>query len=203
MPYGPDKINEVVEAFNTLGPGEDIIHGNDIQIKELAGTQRAFEYGKYTDDILDKIHVSLKVPRTMFTDPDKARPVFEPYVRYLQTMVETAMNAQLMPQLNNGEAKFKFRQINVDDAFTKAKTDMIYLSEGVLSPGEVREERGLDPEGVETLKMETSEDVKASPLETDRNVNISGGKDEDKKEESARAQNRGKQPSANATGDRA
>ena len=32
MPYGPDKINEVVEAFNTLGPGEDIIHGNDIQI---------------------------------------------------------------------------------------------------------------------------------------------------------------------------
>ena len=80
---------------------------------------------------------------------------------------------------------------------------MIYLSEGVLSPGEVREERGLDPEGVETLKMETSEDVKASPLETDRNVNISGGKDEDKKEESARAQNRGNQPSANATGDRA
>ena len=74
MPYGPDKINEVVEAFNTLGTGEDIIHGNDIQIKELAGTQRAFEYGKYTDDILDKIHVSLKVPRTMFTDPDKARP---------------------------------------------------------------------------------------------------------------------------------
>jgi len=51
--------------------------------------------------------------------------------------------------------------------------------------------------------METSEDVKESPLETDRNVNISGGKDEDKKEESARAQNRGNQPSANATGDRA
>ena len=31
-----------------------------------------------------------------------------------------------MPQLEKGEAKFKFRQINVDDAFTKAKTDMIY-----------------------------------------------------------------------------
>jgi hypothetical protein len=142
----------------------------------------------------------------MFTDPDKARPVFEPYVRYLQTMVETAMNAQLMPQLENGDAEFKFRQINVDDAFTKAKTDMIYLSEGVLSPGEVREERGLDPEGVEELKMETSEDVKVSPLEedkSDKNVNISGGKDQDKKEESTRAQNRGNQPSANATGDRA
>jgi hypothetical protein len=50
MPYGPDKINEVVDAFNNLAPGEDIIHGNDIQIKELGGTQRAFEYGKYTDD---------------------------------------------------------------------------------------------------------------------------------------------------------
>ena len=36
---------------------------------------------------------------------------------------------------------------------------MIYLSEGVLSPGEVREERGLDPEGVTELDMETSEDV--------------------------------------------
>tara|TARA_R110002012_G_scaffold21398_1_gene74773 strand:- start:3730 stop:5037 length:1308 start_codon:yes stop_codon:yes gene_type:complete len=203
MPYGPDKINEVVDAFNSLEPGEDIIHGNDIQIKELQGTQRAFEYGKYTDDILDKIHMALKVPKTMWTDPEKARPIFEPYVRYLQTMIESAMNAQLMPQLEDGEAKFKFRQINIEDAFTKAKTDMIYLSEGVLSPGEVREERGLDPEGVEELDMETSEDVKASPLEKgDKNANISGGKDSDKKEESARAQNRGNKPSANATGDR-
>jgi len=206
MPYGPDKINEVVEAFNTLEPGEDIIHGNDIVIKELQGTQRAFEYGKYTDDILDKIHMALKVPKTMWTDPDKARPIFEPYVRYLQTMIESAMNAQLMPQLENGEAKFKFRQINIDDAFTKAKTDMIYLSEGVLSPGEVREERGLDAEGVTELDMETSEDIKASPIkreQSDKNANISGGKDTDKKEESSRAQNRGNKPSANATGDRA
>ena len=81
MPYGPDKINEIVDAFNSLAPGEDIIHGNDIVIKELQGTQCAFEYGKYTDDILDKIHVALKTPRTMWTDPEKARPIFEPYVR--------------------------------------------------------------------------------------------------------------------------
>jgi hypothetical protein len=205
MPYGPDKINEVVNAFNSLEPGEDIIHGNDIEIKELQGTQRAFEYGKYTDDILDKIHMALKVPKTMWTEPERARPIFEPYVRYLQTMVEGAINAQLMPQLENGEAKFKFRQINVEDAFTKAKTDMIYLSEGVLSPGEVREERGLDPEGVTELDMETSEDIKASPIrkeKSDKNANISGGKSSDKKEESARAQNRGNKPSANATGDR-
>ena len=205
MPYGPDKINEIVDAFNTLAPGEDIIHGNDIIIKELQGTQRAFEYGKYTDDILSKIHMALKVPMTMWSDPDKARPIFEPYVRYLQSLVEGALNAQLMPQLEQGEAKFKFRQINVEDAFTKAKTDMIYLSEGVLSPGEVREERGLDPEGVTELDMETSEDIKASPIEkeqSDKNANISGGKKTDKKEESARAQNRGNKPSANATGDR-
>ena len=206
MPYGPDKINEIVDAFNTLAPGEDIIHGNDISIKELQGTQRAFEYGKYTDDLLDKIHIALKVPKTMWTEPETARPIFEPYVRYLQTMVEGALNAQLMPQLESGEAKFKFRQINVNDAFTKAKTDMIYLSEGVLSPGEVREERGLDPEGVATLDMETSEDIKASPIEqeqSDKNANISGGRNQDKREESARAQNRGNKPSANATGDRA
>ena len=205
MPYGPDKINEIVDAFNTLAPGEDIIHGNDITIKELQGTQRAFEYGKYTDDILDKIHVALKTPRTMWTDPEKARPIFEPYVRYLQTMVEGALNSQLMPQLESGDAKFKFRQINTNDAFTKAKTDMIYLSEGVLSPGEVREERGLDPEGVAELDMETSEDIKASPIkqeQSDKNANISGGKNQDKKEESARAQNRGNKPSANVTGDR-
>ena len=41
---------------------------------------------------------------------------------------------------------------------------MIYLSEGVLSPGEVREERGLNAEGVATLDMETSEDIKAHLL---------------------------------------
>ena len=39
--------------------------------------------------------------------------------------------------------------------------------------------------------------------QSDKNANISGGKNEDKKEESARAQNRGNKPSANATGDRA
>ena len=208
MPYGPDKINEVVDAFNALEPGQDIIHGNDIEIDELQGTQRAFEYGKYTDDILDKMHMALKVPKTMWTDPEKARPIFEPYVRYLQTMVEAAINAQLMPQLEDGEARFKFRQINVEDAFTKAKTDMIYLSEGVLSPGEVREERGLDPEGVVELDMLKDAVVKRegapqgeSP--SDKNVNVAGGKGTDKKEESARAPNRGNKPSANVKGKRA
>ena len=208
MPYGPDKINEVVDAFNALEPGQDIIHGNDIEIDELQGTQRAFEYGKYTDDILDKMHMALKVPKTMWTDPEKARPIFEPYVRYLQTMVEAAINAQLMPQLEDGEARFKFRQINVEDAFTKAKTDMIYLSEGVLSPGDVREERGLDPEGVVELDMLKDAVVKRegapqgeSP--SGKNVNVAGGKGTDKKEESARAPNRGNKPSANVKGKRA
>ena len=152
--------------------------------------------------------MALKVPKTMWTDPDKARPIFEPYVRYLQTMIESALNAQLMPQIEDGEAKFKFRQINVEDAFTKAKTDMIYLSEGVLSPGEVREERGLDPEGVVELDMLKDVAIKAAggpPAEgpSDKNANISGGKGADKKEESARAPNRGNKPSANVSGDRA
>jgi len=184
MPYGPDKINEIVEAFNTLEPGEDIIHGNDITIKELQGTQRAFEYGKYTDDILKKIHIALKVPVTMFDKPEQARAIFEPYVKHLQSAVEAALNSQLMPQLESGTAKFSFRQINVSDSFTKAKTDMIYLSEGVLSPSEVRLERGLDPEGI----------VEQQP--TAENANLSGGKDEDKSEESERVENR------NLTGDR-
>ena len=191
MPYNADKINEVVEAFNGLEPGEDIIHGNDIQVKELQGTQRAFEYGKYTDDILKKIHIALKVPITMWEKPEQARPIFEPYVKHLQAAVESAINSQLMPQLESGEARFKFRQINVDDAFVKAKTDMVYLSEGVLSPGEVRMERGLNPDGISEMQ------------DTAENANISGGKDEDKKEESARTENRaGNKPAANPTGDR-
>ena len=184
MPYGPDKINEIVDAFNSLEPGEDIIHGNDITIKEMQGTQRAFEYGKYTDDILKKIHIALKVPVTMFDKPEQARAIFEPYVKHLQSAVEASLNSQLMPQLESGKAKFSFRQINVTDSFTKAKTDMIYLSEGVLSPGEVRLERGLDPEGI----------VEKQP--TAENANISGGKDQDKTEESVRVENR------NLTGDR-
>ena len=184
MPYGPDKINEIVDAFNSLEPGEDIIHGNDITIKEMQGTQRAFEYGKYTDDILKKIHIALKVPVTMFDKPEQARAIFEPYVKHLQSAVEAALNSQLMPQLESGRAKFSFRQINVKDAFDKAKTDMIYLSEGVLSPGEVRLERGLDPEGV----------VERQP--TAENANLSGGRDQDKTEESVRVENR------NLTGDR-
>ena len=191
MPYGPDKINEIVSAFNGLEPGEDIIHGNDIQVKELQGTQRAFEYGKYTDDLLKKIHMALKVPMTMWDKPEQARPIFEPYVRHLQNMIEAAINQQLMPQIESGEAKFRFRHMNVDDAFLKAKTDMIYLSEGVLSPQEVRLERGLNPDGI-VEQMETAE-----------NANLSGGKDQDKKEESARTENRaGNEPAANATGDR-
>ena len=127
----------------------------------------------------------------MFDKPEQARPIFEPYVRHLQNMIEAAINQQLMPQVESGEAKFRFRQMNVDDAFLKAKTDMIYLSEGVLSPQEVRLERGLNPDGI-VEEMETAE-----------NVNLSGGKDEDKKEESVRTENRaGNEPAANATGDR-
>ena len=190
MPYGPDKINEIVSAFNGLEPGEDIIHGNDIEVKELQGTQRAFEYGKYTDDLLKKIHMAMKVPMTMWESPEKARPIFEPYVKHLQSAVEASLNQQLMPQVASGEAKFRFRQMNVTDAFTKAKTDMIYLSEGVLSPGEVRLERGLNPDGVVEIQ------------DTAENVNVSGGKNTDKKEESKRTENRGNKPSANATGDR-
>ena len=189
MPYGPDKIQEIVDTFNSLEPGEDIIHGNDIQINEMGGTDRAFEYGKYFDDISMKIHTALKVPITMWTNPEDARPIFEPYVKYLQKSVEAALNSQLLPQISE-DAKFKFRQMNVEDAFTKAKTDMIYLAEGVLSPGEVRAERGLDPEGIEELQP------------TAENVNVSGGRDQDKKEESERTENRGNQPAANATGDR-
>ena len=191
MPYNADKINEVLDAFNSLEPGEDIIHGNDIVVKEMQGTQRAFEYGKYTDDILKKIHIALKVPITMWEKPEQARPIFEPYVKHLQSAVEAAINSQLMPQLESGNARFKFRQINVNDAFVKAKTDMVYLSEGVLSPGEVRMERGLNPDGV----TETQD--------TEENVNVSGGKDQDKKEESKRTENRaGNKPAANKTGDR-
>ena len=173
-----------MDAFNSLEPGEDIIHGNDIVIRELQGTQRAFEYGKYTDDILKKIHIALKVPVTMFEKPEEARAIFEPYVKHLQSAVEAALNSQLMPQLESGEARFSFRQINVQDAFAKAKTDMIYLSEGVLSPSEVRLERGLDPEGI------------VEQQDTAENANLSGGKDEDKSEESERVENR------NISGDR-
>ena len=191
MPYNADKINEVLAAFNSLEPGEDIIHGNDIVVKEMQGTQRAFEYGKYTDDILKKIHIALKVPITMWEKPEQARPIFEPYVQHLQSAVEAAMNSQLMPQLHSGNARFKFRQINVNDAFVKAKTDMVYLSEGVLSPGEVRMERGLNPDGVTEIQ------------DTEENVNVSGGKNQDKKEESKRTENRaGNKPAANKTGDR-
>ena len=191
MPYNADKINEVLAAFNSLEPGEDIIHGNDIVVKEMQGTQRAFEYGKYTDDILKKIHIALKVPITMWEKPEQARPIFEPYVKHLQSAVEAAINSQLMPQLESGNARFKFRQINVQDAFVKAKTDMVYLSEGVLSPGEVRKERGLNPDGITEIQ------------DTAENVNVSGGKNQDKKEESARTENRaGNKPAANKTGNR-
>ena len=195
MPYGPDKINEIVAAFNALEPGEDIIHGNDIEIKEMEGSSRAFEYGKFTDDIMDKIHIALKVPKTMWTNPEQARPIFEPYVKYLQKAVESALNSQLMPQLGDG-VRFKFRQMNVEDAFTKAKTDMIYLSEGVLASSEVRAERGLDPKGTVDLQPTTPD------------VNISGGMGKDKKEESQRTEQRrakrkkGNQPAANTKGKR-
>ena len=110
-------------------------------------------------------------------DPEKARPIFEPYVKYLQKATESAINSQLMPQLGK-DLRFKFRQMNVEEAFTKAKTDMIYLSEGVLASSEVRSERGLDSAGVVAMQPTTP------------NVNLSGGKNVDKKEESRRTDKR-------------
>jgi len=112
----------------------------------------------------------------MWSNPAEARPIFEPYVKYLQKAVESSINSQLMPQL--GDARFVFRSLNVEDAFTKAKTDMIYLSEGVLASSEVRAERGLDPDG--TVEI----------MPTEANVNVSGGKNQDKKEEGRRTEQR-------------
>ena len=52
-------------------------------------------------------------------------------------------------------------------------------------------ERGLNPDGVTEIQ------------DTEENVNVSGGKDQDKKEESKRTENRaGNKPAANKTGDR-
>ena len=52
-------------------------------------------------------------------------------------------------------------------------------------------ERGLNPDGISEMQ------------DTAENVNISGGKDQDKQEESERTENRdGNKPSANTTGDR-
>ena len=58
----------------------------------------------------------------------------------------------------------------------------------------------LVPEKREEITTEGRAEVK--PTKSSKNANVSGGKDTDKKEESARAQNRGNKPSANATGDR-
>ena len=61
----------------------------------------------------------------------------------------------------------------------------------MLSPGEVRMERGLNPDGISEMQ------------DTAENANLSGGKDQDKTEESARTENRaGNEPAANPTGDR-
>ena len=60
-----------------------------------------------------------------------------------------------------------------------------------LKPQEVRMERGLNPDGV------------VEQQETAKNANISGGRDQDKTEETERTENRaGNEPSANTTGDR-
>ena len=52
-------------------------------------------------------------------------------------------------------------------------------------------ERGLNPDGTSEMQ------------DTAENANLSGGKDQDKQEESARTENRaGNKPAANPTGDR-
>ena len=52
-------------------------------------------------------------------------------------------------------------------------------------------ERGLNPDGV------------VEQQDTAKNANVSGGRDQDKTEESARTENRaGNEPAANPTGDR-
>ena len=66
---------------------------------------------------MNKIAIAMKVPMTMWDKPEQARPIFEPYVRHLQSAIEASINSQLMPQVESGDALFRFRQMNVDDAF--------------------------------------------------------------------------------------
>jgi len=62
MPYGPDKINEIVDAFNSLEPGEDIIHGNDITIKETPISNNNKESFDIDSDLPDMDNKNNTIP---------------------------------------------------------------------------------------------------------------------------------------------
>jgi len=149
-PFSETKLKEVREYFSKLKIGEDIVYSSDIQIDVLKhGEGKANEFIPYLKYVIGNIGIGMNIPLypIIFGDSTNIRSfeIFESYIQFLQRSVEQSLNTQLIPQLvsNDASVKIKFRPLNLNEEWVRAKKDLIDVQTTIKDVNEIRLERGL------------------------------------------------------------
>jgi len=151
-PFSKAKLKEVQKYFSNLKIGQDIVYSADLNIQstkhEKGGAAEFISYLKY---IINEIGMGMNVPisSVLFGDStsEASIAIFESYIRFLQTSIEHVVNTDLIPQLapNGSKVKIRFKSLNINQEWIRAKKDLIDVQTGIKDTNEVRLERGLSP----------------------------------------------------------
>jgi len=113
------------------------------------GEGKANEFIPYLKYVIGNIGIGMNIPLypIIFGDSTNIRSfeIFESYVQFLQRSVEQSLNTQLIPQLvsNDASVKIKFRPLNLNEEWVRAKKDLIDVQTTIKDVNEIRLERGL------------------------------------------------------------
>ena len=159
-PYSKPKLTELSNFFKDLKQGEDIIFAGDIEVSGLGLEGHGLDFRQYLDYILMNLAIGMGVPAVFWIPQGSTEAsarvslrVFESNIRFYQRQMEGIINFEIIPQIIDADEdntpKFKFNDINLDDLLLSARTDLIYSSQGIRSPNEIRKDRGLSENGEE------------------------------------------------------
>jgi len=160
-PFQETELEILKEYFSELKFGEDIITAGDVGVDSIASSAQGMDFRAYLDYIVMILSIGMNVPIVFWEGKSSTNAtatvqlqVFESYVKFLQRQIEDAFNTQLIPNIirdfldeeveMSDYPKFVFEPINNDELYVQAKTELIHLTNGVLSPAEVREKRGYN-----------------------------------------------------------
>jgi len=190
QPYQEPELKKMRDFLSVILFGEDIVVGGDVKVDTIASSGQAMDFRAYLDYIIMILSIGMNVPIVFWEGKSSTNAtatvqlrVFESYVKFLQTQIEDAFNTQLIPNIiedyigdsvdRSEYPKFVFKPINSDDEFTKAKTQSVWLQNGVVSPDEIRQEVGF---------IETDQSVDRTGATAPQNISGNTGKPDLEKE---------------------
>jgi len=133
-PVSKERYQRVVDYFSELKTGEDVIFRGDIEVNMLTPQYAAIDFRTYLDYILNILSIGLGVPLVFWVGQGATEATakiqleaFEANVKATRSLMEWAINEQVIPKIVPGTKypKFKFKPINLNEEFLAAQIEQI------------------------------------------------------------------------------